>query len=239
MMIWRTLACAQGGPPMITDDPGTPGDGNWEINIAALTNRSAHVNTYQLPLLDLNYGVGDRLQLKYELPWVIEQQPVESRAGLGNSLLGVKWRFFDAGEHGWQVSTYPQLQFNYPESESPRRGLAAPATDVLIPLEFERGYTNLDLTFEIGRWQRSAPQPDSWIAGIVIGHQPREGLELLAELHDEGSAELARNELLVNFGARWDISQRCTLLASAGRDLDNRLGPANSLLTYLGLQLRL
>jgi len=25
---------AEGGPPMITDDPGTPGDGNWEINIA-------------------------------------------------------------------------------------------------------------------------------------------------------------------------------------------------------------
>ena len=25
---------AQGGPPLITDDPGTPGDGHWEINIA-------------------------------------------------------------------------------------------------------------------------------------------------------------------------------------------------------------
>jgi hypothetical protein len=26
---------AQGGPPMRTDDPGTLGKGNWEINIAA------------------------------------------------------------------------------------------------------------------------------------------------------------------------------------------------------------
>jgi hypothetical protein len=25
---------AQGGPPMITDDPGTPGNGQWEINVA-------------------------------------------------------------------------------------------------------------------------------------------------------------------------------------------------------------
>jgi len=25
---------AQGGPPMLTDDPGTPGSGAWEINFA-------------------------------------------------------------------------------------------------------------------------------------------------------------------------------------------------------------
>ncbi len=24
----------QGGPPMITDDPGTPGNGKWENNVA-------------------------------------------------------------------------------------------------------------------------------------------------------------------------------------------------------------
>ncbi len=27
-------AFAQGGPPLITDDPGTPRDSNWEINVA-------------------------------------------------------------------------------------------------------------------------------------------------------------------------------------------------------------
>ena len=31
-------AWALGGPPMVTDDPETPGDGNWEINIAAIRN---------------------------------------------------------------------------------------------------------------------------------------------------------------------------------------------------------
>ena len=29
-----TAAFAQGGPPMRTDDPGIPGNRNWEINIA-------------------------------------------------------------------------------------------------------------------------------------------------------------------------------------------------------------
>jgi len=29
-------AFGQGGPPLITDDPDTPGPGYWEINLAAI-----------------------------------------------------------------------------------------------------------------------------------------------------------------------------------------------------------
>ncbi len=61
---------AQGGPPLITDDPGTPGDGNWEINIAFTTKKRRTVRSYETPILDINYGLGDRIQLKYEVPWL-------------------------------------------------------------------------------------------------------------------------------------------------------------------------
>jgi hypothetical protein len=30
------MSFAQGGPPMITDDPGTPGNGKWENNFAII-----------------------------------------------------------------------------------------------------------------------------------------------------------------------------------------------------------
>ena len=232
-------ACAQGGPPMITDDPGTPGDGHWEINIAALTDFTAKARTDQLPLIDVNYGVGDRLQLKYEVPFTMQHEFGDSRSGLGNSLLGVKWRFYDAGAEAWQISTYPQVQFNYPNAASPRRGLADAGTSVLLPLEFERNCAGVDVTVELGRWLRPAAQGDSWIAGVVIGHDIQKGLEVLAELHAEGSTNFARNESVMNFGLRWDLSERYTLLTSAGRDLHNGLGASNTLLTYLGIQLHL
>src|SRR6478672_7444093 len=35
-----TLAHAQAGPPLITNDPDTPGPGAWEINIAATGDRT-------------------------------------------------------------------------------------------------------------------------------------------------------------------------------------------------------
>ncbi len=52
----------QGGPPMITDDPGTPGPNKWEINLAvAWAHRPAE--PLDLPAIDLNYGLGERIQL--------------------------------------------------------------------------------------------------------------------------------------------------------------------------------
>jgi len=37
---WTAQVLAQGGPPLLTDDPGTPGHRNWEINIASTHFRS-------------------------------------------------------------------------------------------------------------------------------------------------------------------------------------------------------
>jgi hypothetical protein len=232
------VAHAQGGPPMITDDPGTPGDGHWEINIATLVNRSAEGDSYQLPLIDLNYGWGDRIQLKYEVPWVVDRNAGNTISGVGNSLLGVKWRFYDSGPTGWQASTYPQVQFAIPSSASPRRGLADRGTSYLLPLELVRSYGNFDINFEAGRWLRPASMADSWVAGAVIGHELRKGFEVIAELHVEAATD-TRREVIANFGSRWDLSERYTVLLSAGRDLRNDLGPTNTLIAYLGLQLRL
>ncbi len=40
-----SLACAQGGPPFITDDPGMPGNRHWEINLGWIADHNpAHAN---------------------------------------------------------------------------------------------------------------------------------------------------------------------------------------------------
>jgi len=60
-----------------------------------------------VPDFDINYGLGDRIQLKYELPIAIEETrpqpatgtdpavPGQVIGGLGESLLGIKWRFYE------------------------------------------------------------------------------------------------------------------------------------------------
>src|SRR5579863_2715753 len=100
-------ACAQGGPPFRTDDPETPGNQHWEINFGWIGDRNPSDGSYQVPDFDINYGLGDRIQLKYELPIAIEEiRPLPASpgtpalvghviAGLGESLLGIKWRFYE------------------------------------------------------------------------------------------------------------------------------------------------
>jgi hypothetical protein len=103
-----TIAHAQGGPPFRTDDPETPGNKHWEINFGWIGDRNPQAGAYQVPDFDINYGLGDRIQLKYEIPIAIEEtRPVPSTnqlspsaqeqviGGLGESLLGIKWRFYE------------------------------------------------------------------------------------------------------------------------------------------------
>jgi hypothetical protein len=60
----------------------------------------------------------------------------------------------------------------------------------------------------------------------------------MAELHDEVAVHQSQDELILNFGARLDLSEHYTLLLSAGRDLHNTLSQTNTLLSYVGLQMR-
>ncbi len=66
-------AHAQGGPPFRTDDPETPGNRHWEVNFGFVGDRNATSGAYQVPDFDFNYGLGDRIQLKYELPIALEE----------------------------------------------------------------------------------------------------------------------------------------------------------------------
>lgn len=54
------------GAPMITDDPGTPGEGHWGRSVAALSSQIVGASTYLLPLVDADYGVAELTQHSLE-----------------------------------------------------------------------------------------------------------------------------------------------------------------------------
>ena len=98
LLLAPLLAHAQGGPPFRTDDPETPGNEHFEINFGFIGERNPAAGAYQIPDFDINYGLGDRIQLKYEIPIALEEtvpQPGQVIGGIGESLLGIKWRFYE------------------------------------------------------------------------------------------------------------------------------------------------
>jgi hypothetical protein len=227
-------AYAQGGPPLITDDPGTPGDGKWEIQVSFIHERAGRERTYEAPLLDINYGLGDHIQLKYEVAYLtVDKDASGAHSGLGNSLFGVKWRFLDEDRHGLAMSVYPQLEVNNP-TNSVRRGLVESGTNLLLPLEVARTFGPFEVAGEVG-YQFVQHDDDQWIYGVAAAYPLTDKLELVAELHGESDQDFATNDLLFNVGTRWEFAEGLTLLFSIGRSLRD-LDDSPDLLLYAGLQ---
>ena len=139
----------QGGPPLLTDDPGTPGRNNWEINLGYTVDRQAGDNYYETPILDMNYGWGDRVQLKFEMPYIynsVGNGPLQS--GPGDSKVGVKIRFFEDEKLGLNLGTYPQLEVNNTQ-DSVRRNLVYKGPQFLLPVEITKRVGPVDVDVEV------------------------------------------------------------------------------------------
>jgi hypothetical protein len=54
LVLFPAVVLAQGGPPMITDDPDTPGPGYWEINVVRILEKSRLERRLEGPLAELN-----------------------------------------------------------------------------------------------------------------------------------------------------------------------------------------
>ena len=228
-------ALAQGGPPLRTDDPGTPGNRHWEINVGFTVERGRTAGLFETPRIDFNYGLGNHIQLKYEIPWVVLDPNGDStRSGLGNSLLGVKWRFVDEERHGIAVSMYPQLEFNNPTA-SVDRGLAERGTQFLLPLEMARRVGPVEVNGEFG-YKFVQHRADELLYGLALGHDLSKRLEVLGEIHGTAQRSLAEDELVFDLGGRCRLDSTLVLLFTVGRSIRQPPGENPSLIAYVGMQ---
>src|SRR4030095_16981995 len=130
----RAALLAQGGPPLVTDDPGTPGHGRTELNVAFGFEKFRDDTITEAPSLDFNYGIEDRMQLKIEIPWLIgRSHPGPDASGLGNLLVGFKVRFLDQDQAGFAASVYPQTEIVM-SAHSRRAGLVDERMFLLLPV---------------------------------------------------------------------------------------------------------
>jgi len=116
-------AWAQGGPPMVTDDPDTPGNelGNQSRDLRQPQQRTLG-NCRARRRHQLWWG--DRVQLKLDLPWTfVRSDDGDWKSGLGAAQIGVKWRFMDSDEAGFSRSTSGK-RASYSRTAAPRRSKA-------------------------------------------------------------------------------------------------------------------
>ncbi len=224
---------ARSGPPFVTDDPETPEWHEWEINILFTWQESRDKREMQMPLFDINYGFKPDIQLKAEFLLLYVDSAREGRQfGLGDPLVGLKWRFLEEAERRPQFAFYSQAIV--PTGDS-KRGLRDGKPSYLIPLVGQKSWEKWTLYGNLGYTIQTAMEtPNFWYSGIVLSRDISERLKLGAELfwnsqkEAEGSSDYA-----FNVGGELKLSDRYLLLFSAGRSLRE----GRSLLAYLGIQI--
>jgi hypothetical protein len=231
-------AQAQAGPPFLTNDPGTPGNANWEINLGSMQTIARGVSSYQVPQIDLNFGLGNQIQLTYEIPYVLQAssgQPLQS--GWSNGYPGVKWRFLDGGDEGWQLSTFPQIETGASQLAR-QKGIAAPGPRYLVPIEVAKKVGPLDFDFEAG-YYFSGHGPKERIFGFVAGRPVTERLELDAEIYDDRASGATPHSTTLDLGGRYKLRRGVIALFMAGRSLNGFADGQPEFIGYFGLQILL
>ena len=96
--------------------------------------------SFDKPEIDLNYGVGEHIQLTLQnAPVLVKRSGHGLIGGLGSTEAAVKWRFLDEAMSGLDMSMFPRVIFNVVQS-SVRRGLAEDGTRFQIPFQMAKSF---------------------------------------------------------------------------------------------------
>ena len=229
---------SQGGPPLVTDDPGTPGNGNWEINAAVQTSPTVSGVASQIPVFDINYGYGDHIQLNLVVAWVDSVSYGESQAsGLSNVSSAVKWRLIDEDKAGAAVSIYPRIDSRWPFSS--RSSAVNPAgARYFLPVEVSKTVGRFGFNPEIG-YARETQAPCEWAYGVAFSFELEKERELLFELHGRSEVGESGVEWLYDFGTRYAVAESASVIGAIGHTFSVIRDELPFWNVYLGAQLRL
>jgi hypothetical protein len=215
-----------GSPPMEIEDTDTPGDGIWEINLGLEIEWGQAERRVSAPVVEIEYGVGDRLQVSLELPYVFVRDggdDGEARArvhGVGDAGFGLKYRFYGNEERGLSLAVHPELRVRMGSVDlEVSEGGSTIALPLVLTSEFERFSSSAIVGTELGEGERH------WFGGAGFGWRLDERTAVLVDLLGSNLGSSAGN-WAAGLGLRRKLDDKNTLSASIGRDISTGEGQA-------------
>lgn len=232
-------APAWAGVPFRTDDPGTPPQGGFEINLSTQFTVTKDGHEGLLPSLEINYGLFDNLQITIAPAMAYNRENGNSaNYGFGDLVIGAKFRFIEADENGWRPSVAFAPSISLPAGDA-NRGLGSGFTNVSLPLWLSKDLPNnwAVATGASYNTNHGFGNKDFWFAGFLVTNKIREDLTIGGEIyHTTPESVGGKSSTGFNLGFLYDFSENHHLLFSAGRNFINA-DENNRFSTYLAYRL--
>jgi hypothetical protein len=191
-------------PPLETDDPGVPDQGEYEINLLTEADFAAESRTVGVLVIDANYGVvvkgfGHDLptQLKLEFPVVARTEHGGAyQMGLGTSAFGLKFNFYNDESRGLRVSIYPQIAFSTRGSVD--KGVAERGQTLILPLlvSHETKYITMVANAAVHKAIHDPERDLTTELGYGIGRAFYRKLAVMGDIRSSSTANFRKDRLL-------------------------------------------
>jgi hypothetical protein len=211
----RSLA----GPPFLTDDPVPVEYQHWETYIFANGDHTSDGYTINGPAMELNYGVLPDTQLHLVVPMTtVGGGGVPAVSGLGDTEVGVKYRFLQETNGLPQIGIFPMAEL--PTGDA-GRGLGNGRAWFKLPVWLQESWGPWTTYGGGGAALNSAPgQRDYPFGGWLLQRDFGEKLTLGGEIFAQGaSADGERGFAALNFGGTYNVNEHFSLLFSAGHNV--------------------
>lgn len=227
---------AWAGPPFFTDDPEPVEHLHWEVYLATQWAHDKDAGTSAtLPHAEVNYGVLPDMQLHLIEPMAYSAPSQGSvQYGLGDTELGVKYRFIHEDEKGWrpQVGIFPIVDLPTGDSS---RGLGEGHVKIFFPLWLQKSWGPWTTYGGGGYWYHPGEDNKNyWFTGWLLQRELSKMLTLGTEIFNTSpKAKGESDETGFNIGGFFNLSEEHHILFSAGRDIKGQ----NTFFAYLAFQL--
>ena len=229
LLVASRLALA--GPPFLTDDPEPVEYKHSEFYVFSTHDKSKDGSQTAIPAFEYNFGVIQNTQLHIVVPFSRSApSDASSEYGLGDTEVGVKYRFLRETDTRPQVGIFPMAELDTGDAD---KGLGNGKTWWRLPVWAQKSW---------GGWttyggggvviNHAAGQKDCHFVGWLLQNDIDEKLTLGGEVFgqtketDNGDATT-----LVNFGGYYKFTPDFNLLFSTGHSVSGE----SHTIAYVGL----
>ena len=225
-------SAAWAGPPFITDDPETVEYQHGEFYIASQYANNKDGKAGTLPHFEFNYGVIPDVQLHLLVPLAfVHPDGGPTNYGLGDTEVGVKYRFIHESETTPQIGIFPIVHVPTGDSDL---GLGSGHVPMFLPIWAQKSWGPWTTYGGGGYWiNPGGDNKNFWQLGWLGQREITKALTLGAEIFYFGKdTDDGRDRTGYNIGGIFNLSENHHILFSAGSDIagDNRFS------AYLGYQ---